>query len=217
MPARERPRDRAIAAVKRQRAAIVSEIRLGRRVAGLSLRDAAAAVGLHPSTFGRIERNELETLSLEELGLACAAVGLELSVRTYPKGDPARDAGHLRLLGRFRARLPAHLPWRTEVPLPIPGDLRALDGQSWIAREMLAVEAETKLHDIQALERRSLLKQRDSGARCLVLLVADTDSNRRLLAAHRDAIRGSFPLDTREVLAALARGEMPAANGIVVL
>ena len=196
---------------------IVDEIRLGRRVAGLSLRDAAEAVGMHPSTFGRIERNELLTVSMEELALAGAAVGLQLSVRTYPSGDPARDAAHLRLLGRFKARLDPSLPWRTEVPLPIPGDLRALDGQSWIDRKMLAVEAETKLHDIQALERRALLKQRDARAACLVLLVADTVHNRELIAAHREVLRGSFPLDTRVILASLGRGELPTANGIVVL
>lgn len=217
MAIRERPRDRALAAIRRQRAVIVNEIRSSRRVAGLSLRDAAAAVGMHPSTFGRIERNELLAVSLEELALASAAVGLDLSVKTYPKGDPTRDAAHLRLLGRFRARMAPSLPWRTEVPLPISGDLRALDGQSWIDDKMLAVEAETKLHDIQALERRALLKQRDAGATCLVLLVADTVLNREVLAAHREALRGAFPLDTREILALLARGELPTANGIVVL
>ena len=172
---------------------------------------------MHRSTFGRIERDELLSVSLEELSLACASVGLELSIRAYPKGDPARDSAHLRLLGRFRARLFASLPWRTEVPLPIPGDLRALDGQSWIGGEMLAVEAETRLHDVQALERRVLLKQRDAKARCLVLLVADTVQNRQILSAHREAMRGSFPLDTREVMVSLARGVLPSANGIAVL
>lgn len=196
---------------------IVGDIRSARRVAGLSLNDAAAAVGMHRSTFGRIERNELIAISLEELALASAAVGLELSIKTYPRGDPARDAAHLRLLGRFRARMSPSLPWRTEVPLPIPGDLRALDGQSWLGGDMLAVEAETKLHDLQGLERRVLLKQRDSRARCLVLLVADSVQNRATLAVHREALRGSFPLDTREVLGALGRGEMPPENGIVVL
>jgi transcriptional regulator with XRE-family HTH domain len=206
-----------LAAIRRQRAVIVGEIRSSRRVGGLSLKDAAGAVGMHPSTFGRIERNELNAISLEELGLATAAVGLELSIKTYPRGDPARDAAHLRLLARFRARMSPSLPWRTEVPLPLPGDLRALDGASWIGGDMLAVEAETKLHDLQALERRVLLKQRDSRAHCLVLLVADSVHNRATLAVHREALRGSFPLDTREVLGALGRGEMPQMNGIVVL
>lgn len=103
------------------------------------------------------------------------------------------------------------------MPIPIPGDLRALDGQSWIEREMLAVEAETRLQDIQSLERRVVLKRRDVRANRLVLLVADTAHNREILGAHREALRGSFPLDTREVLAFLARGQMPPDDGIVVL
>jgi len=172
---------------------------------------------MHRSTFGRIERNELQCVSVEQLAVACSAVGLELSMRAYPKGDPARDTAHLRLLDRFRSRLPAALPWRTEAPLPIQGDLRALDGQSWIEGEMLAVEAEMRLHDIQSLERRVLLKKRDSRAVRLVLLVADTPHNRDMLGAHRDSMRGSFPLDTREVFAVLVRRQMPPADGIVIL
>jgi hypothetical protein len=109
------------------------------------------------------------------------------------------------------------MPWRTEVPLPLAGDLRSLDGQTFVDRDMVAVEAEMRVTDVQAVERRTLLKKRDSGATRLILLVADTAHNREILAAHRTAMRGSFPLDTREALGALARGELPAGDAIVVL
>ncbi len=74
-----------------------------------------------------------------------------------------------------------------------------------------------RLDDVQALERRTKLKQRDGDVAIVILLVADTRGNRALLAQHREALRGTFPLDGRAVLASLARGDVPNANGIVNL
>ncbi len=101
--------------------------------------------------------------------------------------------------------------------MPIPGDLRALDGVAVLGDRRVGVEAESRMSDVQALERRALLKQRDADVDVLILLVADTRANREALARHRSAVRGSFPLDTRETLAAIAAGKLPRANGIVVL
>ena len=123
----------------------------------------------------------------------------------------------LRLLERFRRCLAAELPWATEVPLPGPGDRRALDGWTRADGLDIGAEAETRLGDLQALQRRALLKKRDANLDRLVLVVADTKSNRLVLDAHRAVLRGSFPLDTRAVLAALRAGHAPAADGIVVL
>jgi len=198
-------------------ASIVGDVRQTRISIGLSIQSAAASVGLHRSTFGRIERNELEEVTIEQLALACAAVGNHLSLRAYPADDPARDAGQLRLLTRFRARLPARVSLRTEVPMPIPADSRALDGLIAIGAARIGVEAEAKLGDIQAIDRRAQLKRRDARLDRLILLVADTRGNREALDRHRAALRESYPLDTKEVLAALTRGEAPAADGIVVL
>lgn len=183
----------------------------------MSLRFAAAAVGLDHSTFARIERNELENVSVRNLALACAAVGLVLSTRAYPAADPVRDAAHLRLLARFRARLPGTVPWQTEVPLPIPGDLRALDGFSRLSGQSMGVEAETRLTDLQAVGRKAQLKKRDASLDVMILLISDTHANREVLALHREDLRAAFPLDTRAVMAALAAGDMPAADAIVVL
>ena len=169
------------------------------------------------ATFARIERNEVENVSVRNLTLACAAVGLVLSARAYPAADPARDAPQLRLLSRFRARLPSAAPWQTEVPLPIPGDLRALDGFTRLYERSIGVEAETRITDVQAVGRKVQLKKRDARLDVIILLVSDTQANRAVLAQHREALRGAFPLDTRAVMAALAAGECPASDGIVVL
>lgn len=217
MATRERARDRGNAAADLAAAEIGHEVRTARRNAGLSLRAAAASVGLDHSVFGRLERHELGNVTVRQLALACAAVGLRLSARTNPSGDPARDAGQLRLLQRFRARLPSTSPWATEVPMPMAGDLRALDAWTRLRGQTIGVEAETRPHDIQAVTRRALLKKRDAGLDRLILLIADTRGNRDLLAAHREDLRSMFPLDTREILRALARGEPPSADGIVIL
>jgi hypothetical protein len=86
-----------------------------------------------------------------------------------------------------------------------------------LAGMRIGIEAESRLGDIQAIDRRAQLKKRDAGLDRLVLLVADTRWNREVLGRHRDALRGSYPLDTKEVLAALAREDVPLGDGIVVL
>lgn len=101
--------------------------------------------------------------------------------------------------------------------MPIPGDARALDGMIPIGPVRIGVEAEARLGDLQAIDRRAQLKKRDAGLDCLILLVADTRANRRVLAEHREVLRAGYPLDTKDVLAALRRGEMPPGDGIVVL
>ena len=154
---------------------------------------------------------------MERFAIACAAVGLRLTARTYPVADPVRDAGQLRLLDRLRARLPAAAPWATEVPLPIPGDRRAFDAATTLRGARVVFEAETRLDDVQALERRLALKIRDSGGAVTIVVVADTHHNREVLALHREALRHLLPHDTRAVLAVLGQGAAPTRNGIVVI
>jgi hypothetical protein len=167
-------------------------------------------------TLGRIERGELPNVSVAQLCLACGAVGLEFSGRAFPDGDPTRDAGHLRLLSRFRKLLPAAAPWRTEVPIPFPGDRRALDAWTKLEGQTIGIEAETRLDDIQALARRIGLKKRDASLDRLVLLVADTRGNRDVLNVHRETLRSAFPLDTRQILAAMRDGKAPRDDGIAI-
>jgi hypothetical protein len=79
------------------------------------------------------------------------------------------------------------------------------------------VEAESRLRDIQALERRLGLKLRDGGLERVVLVVSDTRSNRRVLDSHRDALRSLLPLDGRAILRALRAGLLPEASGILLV
>ena len=172
---------------------------------------------MSPSEFGRIERGVLQRPTLDQLGRACLAVGLKLSVKAYPVADPVRDGPQRALLERFRTLLPPAARWATEVRLELPGDLRAWDGMAVLHERHAACEAETNLHDIQALDRRIGLKQRDGQVDVVILVVADTRSNRRVIAEHRDALRPRFPLHGRQIRSILAAGHLPDRSGIILL
>ena len=137
-------------------------------------------------------------------------------MKEYAAGPTVRDRAHHALLERLRARLHPSLRWRLEVPLRIPGDRRAwdaaIDGVDW----WQPVEAETRLSDVQALERRINLKCRDDDVAHVLLLAADTRSNRQVLAAAGDSLRTAFPADGRAIRAALAEGRRPG-SGIILL
>jgi hypothetical protein len=71
--------------------------------------------------------------------------------------------------------------------------------------------------DAQALVRRLALKQRDAGLARMVLVLADTRTNRAALAAADGTLRSAFPLARHEVIASLRVGRAPNANGIVLV
>jgi transcriptional regulator with XRE-family HTH domain len=196
------------------------EIRDGRCDRGLSLRDLGRSVGLSASEVGRIERG-LVPLDIVRASTLLGAVGLELSVRAYPAGQPIRDRAHGALLERLRSRLHPGLIWRTEVPMPIPGDLRAWDGVIRAGPRVspgwaLAVEAETRPRDIQALQRRIALKARDSGITPVLLLLADTQHNRQLLRDHPN-LRDDFPVPGSRALELLGAGVFPGGGAVLRL
>ena len=155
-------------------------------------------------------------MTIDLLARYAAMVGLELSANLHPNGDPVRDRGHLALMARFRRRLDPGLRWRTEVPVPIAGDLRSGDGlitgSGWDA----LVEAETRVGDIQQLERRATTKVRDLGTDRLILLIADTRHNRTVLGLHPE-LAERFTIGSRRCLRALAIGADPGGDAIVIL
>jgi hypothetical protein len=123
------------------------------------------------------------------------------------------------------SRLDPDLVFRAEVPLPIEGDQRSWDG--WIGnlresgegagRGGLPVDAETRLHDVQALLRRLTLKLRDASEEHVLLVIADTRSNRLAVAASADILTAMFPVQPRHALACLASGRHPGGSALVFL
>jgi transcriptional regulator with XRE-family HTH domain len=208
--------DRARRRIAEDDRRVRADIAAARRNAGVSQDALGAVCGISGSAAGRIETGVTGIVDLRTLAAMAAGVGLELRLRAYPAGDAIRDVGQQRLLERLRRRMHPSLRWATEVVLPIGGDLRAWDavirGDGW----RLAVEAETVLDDIQALERKLALKQRDGRIDHVILLVADTPRNRRALGGAPAAF-ATFSRDSRAMLRALREGRDPDCSGIVIL
>jgi hypothetical protein len=176
-----------------------------------------AALGWSRTKVGRAERGSLAAFSVADLAEHAAVVGLTLSAKLYPDGSPVRDAAHLALIARFRAQLASGLKLATEVPLPNPGDGRAWDAVIFGAGASIGVEAETRLRDVQALTRRIALKQRDAGFERVVLLIASSRTNRRLLREHGPALATSFPVKGLSAMRALAAGRDPGGGAVIAL
>jgi hypothetical protein len=171
----------------------------------------------------RAERGLVPNASVRLLARIGSVVGLDVRIRAYLGADPIRDAPQARLLKRFFARLHPALKVRSEVPLPIQGDQRAWDAsivgfQTQTSQDPFqAVDAETVLHDIQALLRRLALKMRDGHVGSVLLVVADTRSNRAAAEAARDVLATTFPISSRRALAALSAGRHPGGSALVFL
>ncbi len=193
------------------------ELREARIGAGLSQRQVGEAAGLSHAHVGRVERGESAGASVVLLARLLSVVGLQLAARAFPGGSPLRDASHVALLKRLRAELPAKVRLLTEIPLRGDRDGRAWDARIDLADGSVRVEAETRIRDLQALDRRIALKQRDDGIERVVLLVNDTRTNRAAVRAAGRLLDERYPLSGRAVLSALREGKCPEASGIVLL
>jgi transcriptional regulator with XRE-family HTH domain len=216
MPIYERPADRGYRRGRYLANRAAAELLTARRAAGISQRELGRHVRLSHSKIGRIERGEPNQLTIEQASKLAAVLGLQFSASLHPDGNPVRDAAHVALLHRFRARLAPSLKWRTEVAMPIEGDRRSADAVVEGAGVHVIVEAETRIDDVQALERRVNGKARDLGIRRIVLLVADTRHNRAVVRQTPELGR-RFPEMTRSCLAALSNGLEPKADALVFL
>jgi hypothetical protein len=80
----------------------------------------------------------------------------------------------------------------------------------------MAVEFEVRLYDYQAQLRRIRLKQRDGQPDRLLVVVADTSRNRRVLREFGPLDQDLPHLSRREVVADLRAGRLPR-SGIVLV
>jgi transcriptional regulator with XRE-family HTH domain len=217
MPVHERRADRGAHLARVLHRKLGQELRDLRRQAGLSQRRLATEIGVDHAVVSRIERGTSVPARLDVYAQLFAVLGGRLSVKVYPEGDPLRDEAQLKLIERLCRILHAAIRVQREVPLGIEGDLRAWDLLLSVGLAVVAVEAESMLDDLQALERKIALKQQDSGVKVVILLVLGSERNRRILRAHREVLRDRFPLDTREALAYLRVGQLPPRSAIVLL
>jgi transcriptional regulator with XRE-family HTH domain len=214
MPTMERARDRGRLVAADLLGGIARELRTTRRGAGVSQRRLARVAGLTQSGVSRTERGVRTSLTLEELAVHASALGLRVSVKLYPVGSRIRDEPQLRLLAHLRTLVHPVFRWLAEAPVGGQGDLRAWDVRL-TGPVTIGIDAETRLLDIQALQRRVELKRRDSGVDRVVLVLADTKHNHRVVREFRAALLPSFPLGTRDLVESLRSGRDPGGDGIM--
>ena len=189
---------------------VARELRVARLRQGISQRAVARRLGKSISWVSRSERGRGATSSVDLIRHA-AAVGLRVRVGVFPLGRVPLDRPQLGLLRALERRVGRAWHRRLEVPVPIAGDLRAADAVLSSSTGSIVVEAETRLVDLQATLRAVHLKQRDLGADRVLLLVAATAANRRVLS------EVGLPVRTRAVLAALRSGQLPDPDAVIVL
>jgi transcriptional regulator with XRE-family HTH domain len=217
MATRTRTRDEARRTWDRLAQEIGDELRTGRHVLGTTQTQVGVAIGVSASEISRRELGRSRRLTGAKLALHAAAVGLKLVVKLYPLGGGIRDAAQARYIAAFVARVGRSWRVTLEAPIPLPGDLRAVDVLLASERARVAVEVITRLADLQAQVRSAQLKARDIGATRLILVVAATHANRNAMASARSALLSSFDLDSRRLLADLAAGRDPGRDGILML
>ena len=217
MAVKERPLDVGTERARQISAELGREIRRARVDRGLSIAVTAQAAGMSGPTGSRIERGEARSVSVLQLARLMAVVGLELSSRAFPVGEPIRDAAHVALLARFRSRIAGSVRWATEVPLPMPGDRRAWDaliaGDGW----RYGVEAETGPRDSQALARRLNLKVRDGEVDGVILVLPRSRRSRDFLRSADASLKPSLPVDGARALDLLGAGHDPTGSAVVLV
>jgi transcriptional regulator with XRE-family HTH domain len=191
------------------------ELRAARVGRGLSQRSVAAAAEVSQSRLSKIERSVYPAVRFTTLARLAAGVGLELSLKFYPGGQPIRDRAHVALLASLRERVGDAWAWRAEVPFPADRDPRAWDRMLTRGDIRIGIEAETRPTDLQELQRRLALKKRDGGVGRLLLVLSDTRWNRALLA--QNDLSEAFPVSGRDCLDALRRGRDPGGDAVLLL
>lgn len=193
------------------------QLRTGRLILGVTQARVGAMIGVSQGEISRRELGHSRRLMGESLAVHAAAVGLKVSVKLWPVGGGIRDAAQTRYVAAFVARVGRLWSVVLEAPIQLAGDLRAVDVLLVRGDVRIAVEVITRLADLQAQLRAAQLKARDIGATRLILVVAATHANRRVLTEARSTLVAGFDLDTRRLLADLASGRNPGRDGILML
>jgi hypothetical protein len=142
---------------------------------------------------------------------------LKLWIKLFALGGGVRDAAQARYIAAFVARVGRRWSVTLEAVVPLPGDLRAVDVLLVAGAVRIAVEVVTRLGDLQAQVRAAQAKARDIGATRLVVVVADTHANARIVRELRATLVPAFDLDARRVVAELAAGRDPGRDAFILL
>jgi hypothetical protein len=144
---------------------------------------------------------------------------MDVVVRSYPGGQPIRDAASARSIKFLCDTVGAPLRWKTEVLLPQRTDhleLRRWDLMLTGDQKRTGIEFEARLYDAQAQRGRWNLKLRDDPVDSFVVVLADTRRNRQAYAQFESLFADLPRIGTAAFLAMLRTGVHPP-TGLVFL
>jgi transcriptional regulator with XRE-family HTH domain len=180
--------------------------------------DVAEAAGVAQTTMSKIERGELESLSLRTIREVATALGMTLAIAPRWRGgemDRLLAARHSALHEDVAARFASLPGWLAvpEVTFSRYGERGAIDVLAWhqVTATLLVIELKTEIVDVQELISNVDRKRRlapiiarergwipSAGASAWVA-VSESRTNRRRVEAHRSVLRAAFPSDGRSV------------------
>jgi transcriptional regulator with XRE-family HTH domain len=181
--------------------------------------DLAERVGVSRWVIARIERGNLDAISIARLRRTVRALDAHLAlILRWNGGDLGRlvSGRHAAMHEAVARMFDALDGWLTvpEVSFSYYGERGVIDVIAWhpIRRTLIVIELKTEIVDVSELigtmDRRERLAwriARDRGWRpasvSVWVLVADSRTNRRRLAAFATVLRGAFPADGREMRA----------------
>ncbi|MCV0403887.1 MAG: helix-turn-helix domain-containing protein [Chloroflexi bacterium] len=185
--------------------------------------DVALAAGVSRATVSRCERGHLESLPLATLVRVAASLDVRLDLVPRWRGadlDRTLNAGHAAMHEALARRF-AGGPWLTaaEVSFSIYGERGIVDLLAYRpdCGALLVIELKTVLADVQGLigtvdryRRLASVMARERGWGPLEtvsswVVLRDTPTNHRRLAAHATVLRHAFPADGRAMRGWLAR------------
>lgn len=201
----------------------MEDAKVGRAVRAVRIRrgmrqlDVAASAGVTQASVSRLERGELQGMTVERIRAIGTAVGMLIDLTPRWQGgelDRLLGARHSHLHEVVARRFAALPEWTIlpEVTFSVYGERGAIDVLAWHARTrtVLVIELKTEVVDVQellgTLDRKRRLARgiaRDRGWDAAVVatwvILADGRTNRRRVEAHATVLRAALPDDGRTV------------------
>lgn len=150
-----------------------------------------------------------------------SVLGMELSVGLHPIGDPIRDKGQHACGRRFDAILSDRWRVTDETLLPGPTEQRAWDKllrlKDATPRYLVGTDIESRVWDVQAIVRRTRARERDGQVDHILIVLADTAHNRRVIEELRSGLGPAYGTSTRVILRALREGRPLTGSGVVLI
>jgi transcriptional regulator with XRE-family HTH domain len=193
------------------------EVTLARTNLALTRNAAARLAGVSASTQERVERGD-PSVQFRTACRVASAVGLKVWGRAFPVRSPSlRDTGQLRIADILRRA--GHESYRIVLELALERG-RSADMAFFGPDEIIVAEIERLLADFQAQYRSGVMKRDELAAIHqrpvrLVLVIEDTQRNRRAVQQHAALIRSTLPAGSREVSRAIRTDQQLGRDGIL--